>query len=387
MSTVARCTVVLSFLLLLALAAYAQNVSINDYQFPVSSARNLLVNATYDWKGTKDIPQTNTFHSDASFYSFYSSLPFAWFLNANGSVDHSLGTDWNYNTFLQPKVNKYIFDDKDWFASGLLTFNYSKADSQPEIDAFVGAGYGRYLNATALAKAVRIEDLLLKENVIKDHMPKETMIKIANIIERESEYNDRYGTTYEVQWFSDIEKEVKASGLLVGDELGALGLFRIRQVLFPGQTGTPPVNNRYVGWDGSAGVTFQLMNPLKQDLRTPALTLIGDYAYPIDWSMQLNGNVQINTPMDSSFFKGYNVKGEVDYLYELSNRINFTTVYNLQYSKQPNIDAVTTHSLSANFLFYIENNINYVVTGSMIKSGDLDAVLGVSMSLQYRLLY
>ena len=387
MSTVTKSIAAFALCLMMAVPALGQNVSVSDYQVPVSSARKLLVNGSYNWQGTKDVPQTNSFHSDVLFSSFYSSLPFAWFLDASGAADHSLGVDWTTQGHVSGEVRKYIFDNQDWFASGRLTVDHQTGYAQPDMNARAAGGYGRYINATALAKAVRIEELLMKENVLKDHMPKETMIKIANIIERESEYQDTYGTTYEVQWFADIEKEAKSSGSLVGDGLGAIGLFRIREVLFPGQVGSPPVNTRYYGWDASAGVEFQVMEPHKLDVKKPALSLAANYAYPIDWSMQVNGGVEANTPVDSNFFKRVDVKGHIDYLYELSNRINFTSNYSVLYQKVPNIDALTTHQLNASFLFYIENSINYVVTGSISKTGQLDAVMGLSMSLQYRLLY
>jgi hypothetical protein len=253
-----------------------------------------------------------------------------------------------------------------------------------DINARIAGGYGRYIDATALAKAIRIEDHLMKENAIKDHMPKETMIKIANIIEREQEFKDLYGTTYEVQWFAAIEKEIKDSGALVGENLGAIGLYRIRQVLFGINE---KVNPRYYGWDISAGIEKKLMDRYKADLGPAQLSLQGDYAYPIDWSMQANGKIKVNTPVDSSFFKRVIVTAHADYLYELSNRINFTATYDLIYDKPENLDAIKTHTVTAGFLFYIENNINYGFTASYTQVGDQPSVKAVNMTLQYNLFY
>ena len=387
MSAVTRCTVVLSLFLFLLSLAPAQNVSVSDYQIPTSSAKKIIVNGSYGWTGTSDTTSANNFNADLLYNQFYSSRPFAWSINANGNTAHSLNTDWQYTTSVVGKANKYFSDDQDWFGLGELDFAYAKIDSQPEVDATIGGGYGRLYFVTSLAKAVRIEDLLMKENVLKEHMPKETMIKIANIIDRENEYAETYGSTYEVQWFSDIEKEIKGSGALTGEDLGALGLFRIRQVLFPGETNSPPVNTRYFGWNVDAGIAFQLLNPFKQDLAKPALTVGGEYAYPIDWSMQLHATAKVNTPVDSSFFKAVNVNGSVDYLYELSNRISFFALYNLIVQKPSVGNSITSHGVSASFLFYIENNINYQVGASLNKSGSNSAVMGLNMSLQYRLQY
>lgn len=377
-----------SLVVILLLVAFsmlpAQNVSISDYQVPVSSAKQLRLNADWSWGQTGDVPTANTINGSLLFKTFYSSLPFAWFVNANGTTNKTLSNDWQYATHLDGEARKYLWDNQDWFGSGGLSFDYAKSDSQPDINARIAGGYGRYIDATALAKAVRIEDHLMTENAIKDHMPKETMIKIANIIEREQEFKDLYGTTYEVQWFAAIEKEIKDSGALVGENLGAIGLYRIRQVLF---AINERVNPRYYGWDVSAGIEKKLMDRLKGDLGPAQLSIQGDYAYPIDWSMQANGKIKINTPIDSSFFKRVIINAQLDYLYELSNRINFTATYNLVYDKPMNVDAIKSHTVTAGFLFYIENNINYGFNASYSQVGDLPSVKAVNMSLQYNLFY
>jgi len=97
--------------------------------------------------------------------------------------------------------------------------------------------------------------------------------------------------------------------------------------------------------------------------------------------------VKVNTPVDSSFFKGFTVTGEADYLYELSNKINFTAQYNLTYLKPVNVDGISTQALTAGFLFYIENNINYGFQAGYTKVGSADATETMSMTLQYNLFY
>src|ERR1043165_7692590 len=112
MFTVTRCTLFLSLCLFLALPTFAQNVSITDYQVPVSSAKKIIADGTYDWRGTSSVPQTNTIHGDLQYNQFYSSLPFAWFLGANGAADHSLNTDWHYQTGASAEARKYLYEDR-----------------------------------------------------------------------------------------------------------------------------------------------------------------------------------------------------------------------------------------------------------------------------------
>lgn len=378
-----------TFFIILAVGfVFSQNVSVSDYRVPVSSAKNLLLDANWNWAQTGDSVRTNNMSGAMFFKTFYSSLPFAWFIDADGAANRSLGKKWQLQMNLSGRVNKYIWDAQDWFGFGRARVRYERPAigpewDQPASDLTIGAGYGRFINATALAKAVRIEMHLLKEGVIKDYLPKEIMIEVANIIEREGEFQDLYGATYEVQWFNAIEEKVKESGELIGEHFGAMGFYRTRQVLFNIQE---RVNDRYYGWDLSAGVLFELTKPFKsQKIGSPQLTIIGNYAYPIDWSMQLNAKAEASTPIDSNFFKQTDIRAGTDFIYELSNRINWVTGYRLGLFKESDVDAQITHNLSSSFLFYLENQIYYGVTGSLSKVGDNDTNLGISMSLQYRL--
>lgn len=378
-----RRSVTLLFMIVLVCGGMlAQNVSVTDYQVPVSTARTLRGTGSWAWKQSGDVPSSNDFNASLNFKTFYTSLPFAWLVDANGTTGKVLNNDWTYTTNAAGEVRKYVWENRDWFGSSRLDFGFAKNDSQPQIDLTVGAGYGRRINATALAKAVRIEGHLMKENLVKGHMPKETMIKIGNIIERESEYRDLYGTTYEVQWFSDIEKEVKASGELTGENVGAIGFLRMRQVLFGINE---VVNPRFYGWDLSAGIKFELLNRYDLDAQKPRLNLAANYAYPLGWEMQVTGRLQADTPVDSNFFKRVILTAGADYVYELSNRINFQADYSLGYDKIPSVDAVYSHALNAGFLFYIENNINYQVRATLTKFGKLDPDKSINMGLVYNL--
>ena len=73
-------------------------------------------------------------------------------------------------------------------AFGETDLNLDENNDRPGLDATIVVGWGRFINATALRKAVRIEDFLLEEGVISERLPKESMIDSGHIIEKEAEY-------------------------------------------------------------------------------------------------------------------------------------------------------------------------------------------------------
>ncbi len=373
------------FVILIQSLLFAQNVKVTDYQVPVSSARILRFNGGFNWAQTNKNGDVYTRNSNANgnftFNYFYSSLPFAWFLDVNAAAEMN-DSKFTHDISISPSVRKYIWQDRDWFGYMSMNLQHQNTFDQIYSDVSAGYGYGRHIDATALAKAVRIEEHLIKENVIAGNLPKEVMIKIANIIEREQEYIGIYGATYETKWYEDIEEAIKSSYLLISDHVGAIGILRIQQVL---KGINERVNNRSYGWDLTLGINYVVSTADKYSKRpAPALIIGGRYSYPITWRNQINAKIDIYTPVDSSFFKTFTIRGNAEYIYEFSNKINFVTTYSLEYSRPENGPTLVLHSIRPGFLFYLENQIYLTVNAVWDKSSiNKTTLMRTSVSLQY----
>jgi hypothetical protein len=371
------------FLLLFffSISLFAQNVKVQDYQVPLSTAKDLRFNGGWNWSQLGDSVTSNNANASLLYRAFYSSLPLAWFIDvdANGFKNkEQLG----HLVRFKGRLNKYIWPNEDLFAFSELNASHNEMAKQIASDLTMGFGYGRYINATALAKAVRIENHLLRDKVIKDFLPKETMIKIANIIEREGEYRTLYGEVYETYWFDDIEEEINNSGDLTGESIGSVGILRMRQVLF---NINERVNPRFYGWEATLGILFPLTNADKSKAGKPNLSAGGRYSIPLNWLIQINATARIFTPIDSSFAKEYNSTLGVDFIYELSNKINFVTNYTIGSAKLESSRTTVTHFLGSSFWFYLENNIYLTINANFAKQGRGSSVLSNNIGLQYNL--
>lgn len=371
----------LLILLVLPIVILAQNVSVKDYKVPVSRATNLRINGFWSWSQTGDSVSGNSSSANVVFRKFYSSLPFAWFLDVDATGGRTAGKN-NYDVRFDGNVRKYIWDNDDWFSFSRLTSQKATDYRRWAANLTLGGGYGRYINATALAKAVRIEEHLIRENVISDYMPKGAMIAIANIIEREDEYQDLYGEAYETQWLGDIEKEIVGSDMLVGQRVGAIGILRIRQVLFEINE---RINQRYYGWDLSAGALFTLSNRDGSKAGSPNLSITGRYSFPLSWRTQINLSAGVFSPIDSAFMKRITANTSIDFIFELSNRINFLASHRLVMFKNPDQNTQLDNVLSASFLFYIENNIYFGINSSFEKFYNSSKRISANLTLSYNL--
>lgn len=372
---------VLAFLIIFSASIFAQNVKVTDYKVPVSTAKTLRFDGAWNWGQIGDSVSINNAVANLRFRTFYSSLPLAWFINVDAQGGKNYG-NYNHDVVIDLSYRNYIWDYRDFFGFARLYTEHATQFKQIASDITLGFGYGRYINATALAKAVRIEGHLMKDKVIGDYLSTDVMINIANIIERESEYIDVFGDTYETYWFDDIEKEIERSDLLESDGIGSIGLLRMRQVLFGINE---RVNERYYGWDISAGILYPITTADKSPTGKPNLAILGRYAYPINWSLQVNSVAEVFTPIDSAFFKQIRVRSGVDFIYELSNMINLVSGYRLGIFKPVNLDAVIEHNLSMSFWYYLENNIYLTISGNLSKQGSNPRILSTRIGIQYNL--
>jgi hypothetical protein len=360
---------------------YSQNVRVQDYQVPVSTAQNLRFNGNWDWL-QRDSVLTNSARANLFYRSFYSSLPLAWFINVDASGTKNKGS-YGHDVLINASFNKYIWPNADAFGFAEINAAHINTYRQIASDLTVGFGYGRYINATALAKAVRIEEHLIREKVIAGYLPRDVMISIANIIERESEFRTLYGDqTYETYWLDAIEDEIKTTDELMDENIGSVGILRMHQVLF---NINERVNQRYYGWNVTAGILFPLTRADRSPAGNPNLVAGGRYSLPLSWQFQVNAIARIFTPLDTAFAKSVTSDIGVDFIYELSNKINFVTNYSIGTFKQVNAETIISHRLGSSFLFYLENNIYFTVNANMIRLGRSPSTLSTNVGLQYNL--
>ena len=366
----------------------AQNVSVTDYQVPVSAADRLLIDFSMNHATSGSDATTSKGNIGGIYKRFYDSLPFGYSIDIIGSglVDKNIVTD-EYNTNYQVNgdagVKKYLMQNsaalKDLFGSVRASSNMLKDYDQPASSLTVGVGYGRFIEATDLAKAVRIEDFLIKEGELSDHLPKETILEISKIINREGEYRDKYGETYEKEWYKDMETVMRESNLLKEGGLDAIGILRIEEVLE-----REDIADRFYGWDVTLGSRFDITLPFTGQDRSPAnLDVSASYARPIAWRWQVSERISMNTPFDN-FGTAFSSSLSSDISYELSNRIDVRLRHLLRLEKLEADDAKISHSLGASFIYYIENNLNLVVTEQITKAPEQDIISDFTVVLNYR---
>jgi len=367
--------------------AVTQNVSVTDYTVPSSSSHSLFIDPNYNMTIVRDNVTVNKGSVGLVYKTFYESLPLGYSIDATGSGSFEKDPKTHeyrnrYSTNAVVRFKKYLFNERDLFGSVKFGGQFNKVYDYPATNVTIGIGYGRFINATPLRKAVRMEDFLIKENVISDHLPKETMLQLGHIIERQSEYKDKYGDIYQKNWFDDMEDAMRKSGLLKKDSIGAIGILRMQEVLT-----REKIFDRFYGWEVTIGAKIDLTLPQQGQKRPkPSLDISSRYSRPINWATQWNEQLSINSPFSKNFFTLYNMNIASDLAYELSNRINFVARHFItidKYSQDSN--SIISNSLGLSFIYFLENQVNLVVTEQLEKSTGTNLSTNFVVSLNYRI--
>lgn len=366
--------------------AVTQNVSVKDYTVPSSSSHSLFIDPNYNLTIVSDDVTVNKGGIGIVYKTFYESLPVGYSIDATGSGSFEKDSKTRkyrnrYSTNAAVRFKKYIFNERDLFGSVKFGGQFNKIYDYPATSVTIGIGYGRFINATPLRKAVRMEDFLMKENVISGHLPKETMLQLGHIIQRRSEYSDRYGDTYQKNWFDDMEDAMRKSGLLKENYIGAIGILRMQEVLTKEK-----IFDRFYGWEVTIGTKIDLTLPQKgQERPNPSLDFSAQYSRPISWATQWNERLSINSPLSNNFGTFYNLHISSDLAYELSNRVNFVVRHFMTIDKlAPESDIVISNLLGLSFIYFLENQLNLAVTERLDKSTGTELSTNFVVSLNYR---
>ena len=389
LKSLACCTLVV---LLVTASAEAQNVSVTDYKVPVSRVDNLRIDVlsfNLTTEGKEVIHEQGEI--GLVYKKFYSSLPFAYFIDALSSASYfrqfsfegseRTGT---YEMNLDIQVQKYFRETHKFFYFVSPDVLMRKGFGRPQSNVILGLGYGRFINATALRKAVRIEDFLFEEGVISDFLPKDTMIALGQIIEKEDEYRNIYGSrTYLSYWYEDMSSEIDKTGLVTGGgNIGPIGILRMREVLTQEQ-----ISDRFFGWDVNAGVQYQLQTRDEDMERPPpALAVNMRYSRPISWQIQVNTDFKLDTPFKRDYFRReYNIRQNIDFICEITNRIAFVSSNTLYINKERDQDARFRYISNISFTFFVENSISLTAIEQISKEEGSPFRQSLLLALSYRI--
>lgn len=364
-------------LAIVMLVGVSQGIGIRDYRPPTSSLTDLNMSAFYNYLG-QDSTLSNNGSANLQFVRFYESQPYGWSVNSSGGVSYNeLSPDsidnTQYTADLHGMIHKYL--SGDFFGYTSLNASSQTGYDNPAVSALIGAGYGRFTNATAMAKALRIQEELYKEGVINSDLENNVMIELASAIDNRSSFDLERG------YYAAIQRILESSSRI--ETLSGVAMYRIMDVL-----NNEVVRNRYYGYRVGIGIGYELSNAYSDDTQDPVMEIFGNYSHPFSVRSQFNQSVNYTGNLND-FGDAYTFTSTSAYSFELSNKIDDVVQYQMVMNESLVEDesfSTTTHVITNSFIYYIENRIGLNLDVSLIKTTDIDLQKAVGFSITYNII-
>lgn len=364
-----RAVLVLSLcvLVLSALAfSTSRAISLTDYKFPKSATQEAYLNGAFNMLGNS-VDSTEVgynFGGSASYRLALRSLPFSYDLSILGDFAVAKGTEKDsesedaYHLNATTNADKYLRDDSNLFGFAGAMLDYrklagmDKADD-PRVDLEAGVGYGRTINATVLKQAIRINEDFRKYGVVTRDIPDAVLLELAAIIDRRSEFRSEYGPVeFQKYWFEAMEELLTEAGVLADDNLGAIGVLRIQEVL------AEPTAQRWHGWSVRAGIGARVSD-YDGESGDPRLSARFHYTRPVGIDLQFSNLASFATVFEDDPVHNLQNIFRVDY--EISNRIDWYNSLTLNYDimTAEGMEDIFSASLRSTYIFYLENQLSF----------------------------
>ncbi|PKN79090.1 MAG: hypothetical protein CVU48_06285 [Candidatus Cloacimonetes bacterium HGW-Cloacimonetes-1] len=364
----------LAILLLVLIPIALLSIEFTDYTNPVSFGQEAYLNGNFNFKsGNQDQANYNGLFN-GNYLIYYNSLPFNWKVGTDGKIEFSRGpntaddAETGYSATAFANADRY-FNDTEFFGYGSLNLGYRKNMAMNDADdpyakIGVGLGYGRVIDATVLAKSMRIIDELMKFNVINGELSTGGYIELAQIIEKVGEYETKYGgVEYKKYWYEDMEKVLAKEGLLPEGNLKALGLVRLQEVL------DQRFSSRKYGWTLRGGIGYVLSNYDGSD-SDPSLDVSFEYANPISKKLQFIERMDYSTILADEL--DHMIVNKASLTYELSTLVDWENalITTITVPGASNAENLIDNNFKSTFYYYVTNKINLNTSLTLHLYGD-----------------
>ena len=348
-------------------------IEMTDYRTIYGQYDEAYINGSFKaTTGNQEQTAYNLF-LDANTRTIHSTALYSIDFKAKGDLGLSQGESNNsskkklYDLYSALRYDKYL-DYDNLFVYGGGDLGYRKQQLSDRADNLfskigLGIGYGRVYDATPLAIALRIVEELKKYKVIRTNLSDIDLLKLAKIIGTKDNYLSKYGIeNYKKYWFLDMEKLFRESEVSYQENLGAVGILKIEEIIE-----IEKIAGRFHGWKIRGGAGQIISNYQSDGDGSTTADMEFSYALPLGYASQyietalLSKNLYNTKPLDFTF------DNYMSYTYEVTDLIDWESSWDLNIQKYHKGENVIKNKISLGFRYYLANSLTLDTTVSMSK--------------------
>ena len=358
---------------MVAVPAIAEEITLYDYDQPTSAYQEAYVSGRLNVNSGNQDQTSHDLNVDMNYDRVFSSpdrdIKLTGDLQGSSKRGGNDGdkTEENYIGNGTVSLNKYFVPNRRgafWYGDSEL--GVKKGADDPRLKVGVGLGYGRVVNVTPMAQAIRLVEALRDKRVLSGSLTKAEYNQIAQVISKESEYRSRFGAAdYEQYWISDIDVILKGTGKVSGPlGLNAAGILKARDVLV-----NERISTRKYGWLAKAGVSEVIKDFNGEDAK-PAVDVGAEYHRPLSNRTQFS-NVAAASAIVQDNDSSYTARNNMSLTHELSDRVDWLNSWDLNYDHDDTNDRdTTTNAVSSTYRYYLSNKLAFDTVAALSKVDD-----------------
>jgi putative salt-induced outer membrane protein YdiY len=371
---------------LAAAAAQADGVSLYDYSEATSAYEDAYVNGQFNLQSGNQAQSSYNLDLSVDYEKVFSSADHNTKIDFVGDTSRQRGPNDGDEAVSFYQANGAITSDHYFAPNSNGAFWYGKGEvglqkgmQDPFTKLTAGIGYGRIVNATPMAKSIRLVEALMERGVLTQAPSVAAYQQVANVIAREDEYRSQHGAAdYVMAWIADIEKAL-------GSELSVKGAIKSYDVLT-----SERISTRRYGWLVRAGVGA-VVSDYDGESGKPALEAGAEYHKPISNRTQFSEEALVTAVLDSGD-NGVHLTNTLTLTHEVSDRIDWENSWLLAHSDYESSADITSNTLSSTYRYYLSNALSYSVTAKLTDiedgvdgNGNDETGKTLLMGLTYRL--
>lgn len=248
----------------------------------------------------------------------------------DGEISFGAGMegDGSARKYLHERV--FAFGGIDTFGLGLAP------DAGLTLNVLGGVGIGRFVNVTPLVQALQAVEKLVELGILSEMPAEDVLQKVAETIGKERELG-----------LPGVLQGIEAA---LGVQLDVAAVLALQDVLRSEAT-------RFCGWDATAAVGYELVDPTGAN--NAVLRLRANYARALDAASQLLARARWQTALP--YTGEYRLRATVSYDRMLSPTADLTATYAFSRRHLAGLEAEQTHTLELTLSLALQANLNVLL--------------------------
>lgn len=342
------------------------------YTPPRSEFRDFKLSANYRYYNdqfTDNRDNVNSGSLRASFSRLLDAPAFGLSQQANLKLDLTRET-FSYQADGAMNLRAYL-EQTNFFgfvgaeAQGATTF------ISPGLRVSAGLGYGRFKDVTALSKALKIQERLLGLKALSAPLPATVIFELADTIGRRGEFSDLASLVQR------LEEIIEATGFVPQEQLGAVALLRIEEIV------TETADEKLCGWELRVGLGYELLDP--QGGARDWLTLASfEYALAPAPRSQFKSSLRFSSSL--ALLEDYVLIAQANYTFRISETIDSQASYTFVRTQIKNRTPLDIQSIDLRVTFQVQANLNLAVQLEFTRASDFEEwTQGLTITANYDL--